>query len=172
MTAPEISRELVEWARLAGYSLTPEDHSGAALFWSDPGGARSGSIRRNVDGTPFARPERAAEEQFALAGSSAEVIERHLYGVFGWDIRHSKRLPRIKTPRRTNEIARGYQLNDEDAEGFLQLTDEAGTVVATAPDGLTGVTRLVELSHLISSSSPDEIMRSYESPDGGPLFRV
>lgn len=143
------------------------------MFWSDPGGEIRFYIRTNVDGTlSLTKAERAAEEQFALAGNSVEVIERHLYGVFGWDIRHSKRLPRIKTPRRINEIVRGYRINDEDAEGFRQLTNEAGTVVATAPDGLIGVTTLVELSHLISASSPDEIMRSYESPDGGPLFRV
>lgn len=172
MTAPEVSGELIEWAHLAGYSLTPEDHSDAALFWSDPGGEIRFYIRRSFDGSvSLTKSERAAAEQFELAGISIEVIERYLYGIFGWDIRHAKRLPRIKTPRRIGEIAEGYRLSDEDSEGFRRLLDDAGTVVATAAGGLTGVTTLVELSHLIASL-PGEIKRSYESLDGGPLFRV
>jgi hypothetical protein len=172
MTAPKVSSELVEWANLAGYSLTLEDHSGAALFWTDPGGEIRFYIRNNFDGSILlTKAERAAAEQFELAGISVEVIERHLCGVFGWDIRHAKRLTRIRTPRKVGEIAEGYLLSEEDSEGFRQLLDDAGTVVATAAGGLTGMTRLIELSHLIASS-PSEIKRSYESPDGGPLFRV
>lgn len=172
MTAPEVSSELVEWAHLAGYSLTPKHHSDAAVFWTDPGGEIRFYIRNKFDGSILlTKAERAAEEQFELAGISVEVIERHLYGVFGWDIRHAKRLTITKTPRKVGEIAEGYRLSEEDSEGFRHLSEDTGTVVATAAGGLTGVTRLVELSHLIASS-PSEIKRSYESPDGAPLFRV
>lgn len=47
---------------------------------------------------------------------------------------------------------------------------EARGLVATAAGGLTGVTTLVELSHLIASRRVR--LRSYESLDGGPLYRV
>ncbi|MBU9767043.1 hypothetical protein FR943_24805 [Mycobacterium sp. TNTM28] len=171
MTSPHISGQLIEWARRAGYELTPEDHSGAALFWSCPGGEIRYYIRLDAGGVLLTKAERAAEEQFELWGASIDVIERHLFGVFGWDIRSINRLPRIKTSRKIEEIADGYRITDVNAEGYRRLLDQHGSAVATARGKLSGVSVLVELSHLITVPI-EKIRSSYEHPDGRPLFRV
>lgn len=171
MRAPRVSHQLVEWAEAAGYSLTPEDHSGAALFWSDPGGELRFYVRDQVDGNlVLTRAERASEEQFELAGASMDVIERYLYGVFGWARRSKLRLQRIKAPRRVEEIVDGFEISDPDSEGYRPLLKD-GAMVAIARGKISGLTILIELSHLISS--PVEMIRaSYDDADGRPLFHV
>lgn len=172
MTSPTVSPQLLEWSRLAGYALTPEDESGAALFWSDPGGEIRYYIRQNIDGgVVLTSAERASEEQFELYAESMEVLERYLFGVFGRSLRSKRRLPRVKTPRKMEEISDGYRISDVDAEGVRRLSDPSGRTVAAARGKVSGVSLLVELSHLVAAGI-EAIKDSYEDVEGRPLFRV
>ena len=171
VTALGVSRQLVEWAELAGYAFTPEDHSGAALFWSDPGGEIRYYIRRSSDGFTLTKSERAAAEQFELFAGSLGVIEPYLFGVFGWEIRSKLRLARLKIPRKLEEIADKYRIEDADSEDSRSLLDERGERIAVARGKVSGVAVLVELSHLLTSRV-DQIQSSYQDVDGRPLFRT
>ncbi|MGU3497685.1 Imm61 family immunity protein [Mycobacterium sp. C31M] len=170
MTTPVVSERLVELALSARYSLTPEDGSGAALFWSNPGGEIRFYLRRNASGgITMTSSERAGTEQFELAAVSMEVMERHLFGIFHHSVRSRHRLPRLEMPCRREEIADGHWISDQDSAGYIHLFGVAGTLLASDRGGLGGVGVLVELSHLIASPLED-IKRSYEDPEGRPLF--
>lgn len=172
MTSPTVSPQLLEWSRLAGYALTPEDESGAALFWSDPGGEIRYYIHQNIDGgVVLTSSERASAEQFELSAESIEVLERYLFGVFGRSIRSKSRLPRLKTPRKLEEIVGGDRIDEADSEGYRRLLAPGAKAVAKARGRLSGVSVLVELSHLVASTV-DEIQSSYQAVDGRPLFRI
>jgi hypothetical protein len=171
MTAPAMSPEIVDWAHKAGYALTPEDDSGAAVFWTDPGGEMRFFIRHSPSGEfTISSVERASEEQFELSARSMETVEKYLWGLFGSDLRVMRRLPRLKTPRKEHEIAPGYTLSELDANGFRTLSDMRGPV-ATARGKLSSITRLTKLSHLLAASVAD-IQSSFEELDGLPLFHV
>jgi hypothetical protein len=171
VTAPGISQQLTEWAEQAGYTLTPQDHSGAALFWSDPGGEIRFYVRASSDGLTLTKSERAAPEQFELFARSLDVIERYLLGVFGWEIRARRRLPRLKTPRKLEDIADKYRIEDAGPDGVIRLLDERGEMIAMARGKVTGVAVLVELSHLLASPT-EEIEISYKDVEGKPLFQT
>lgn len=114
---PQFSEDLQEWARRAGYQLTPSDASGAALFWSDPGGETRLYIRQISDGSNMlSRSERGGAEQFVLSAPTLGPIERYLWGLFGADIRSLLGLPRIDMPSEITDVAQGYELSDLDAE--------------------------------------------------------
>lgn len=171
MTAPMVSPQLIAWAATAHYAFTPQDHSGAALFWTDPGGETRLYLRRVADDYVLTQADRASEEHFQLSSPQMDTMERYLYSEFGWDVRLYKQLPRLKTPSKATEIANGYRIDDPDPDGFRVLYDSKGNRVATARGRVDGLSTLVELSHLVSSPLED-IIASYQDPDGRPLFRV
>jgi hypothetical protein len=166
MSGIPISDELTQWAARAGYALTPVDHSGAALFWTDPGG----EIRLYIRGDPTSgysvtSAERSRSEQFGLHVASLAVAERYLFDVFGSSIRSRKRLPRITIEHIS---ADGYALGDADDDGYRRLIGPGG-VVATARGRIQAKSTLTLLSQLVDASVPD-IEASYGDPDGRPLF--
>lgn len=109
MTAPEFSSALVQWAASAGYALTPQDPSGAAVFWTDPGGEIRSYIRSSSDGYTITTAERASDEQFDLFAPSMETIERYLVSKFATRVRSRRGLPRLKIPTTVDSIAPGYR---------------------------------------------------------------
>lgn len=167
--APSISDDLRKWADVAGYSSTPDDGSGAAIFWTDPGGEIRYYIRMAPNGSfILSSAERALPEQFELSGTSMAVVERHLFGVFGSDVRSRKGLARLIIPRRREQLAAGYTLDELDAEGYRCLSDSNG-LVAKAQGRLSSITTLTKLSHLLSFALAD-VEASFEDPEGRPLF--
>lgn len=72
MTAPTVSKELIEWAYSAGYAFTPEDDSGAAIFWSNPGGEIRYYLRTDRGGgITLTSAERGSAEQLEIFNSWA-----------------------------------------------------------------------------------------------------
>ena len=107
------SLNLQEWAGQAGFELAPSDPSGAAMFWSAPGGETRFYIRHSDDGwTTLQRSERGGPERFVLATSTRPAMERYLWGLFGVDVRSLRGLPRIETPSEISELAPGYTVSD------------------------------------------------------------
>lgn len=169
MTAPEFSSELVDLAADAGYALTPQDHSGAAVFWTDPGGEIRLYVRSSSDGYTITTAERASDEQFDLFAPSMDTIERYLVSKFATRVRSRQGLPRLKIPTTVDSIAAGYRIGDAGAEGFRTLFDDQGRVVATALGNMSAVTKLVKLSHLVSPPLAD-VLAAFSDPQGRPLF--
>jgi hypothetical protein len=171
LIAPRIGDNLATWARRAGFGLTASDDTGAALFWTDPGGEIRFYIRSAPEfGYILSSGERTSPEQFELFGISMRVIERHLFGVFAPGVRSKKNLPRLIYPRAQDELAAGYLLDDLDSEGYRWLSDSDG-LVAKARGKIGSVTTLTKLSHLLANSLAD-VQASLEDPDGRPLFRA
>jgi hypothetical protein len=166
----EFSEDLTRWAIRANYSLTPQDVSGAAIFWSDPGAETRFYIRRVGDtGFVITQAQRASSEDFRLFATSIDVVERYFFNVFGSDVRDQQRMPRLNMPRRTNEIASGFSIDDVDADGNRKLIGPHGPA-AIARGQIQSVPILVLLSHLLVATI-DDIEQSYGRPDGRPLFR-
>ena len=169
---PKISEDLQEWARRASYDLTPSDASGAALFWSVPGGETRLYIRETSDGSNvLTRSERGGAEQFVLSAPTLCPIERYLWGLFGADIRSVLGLPRIDIPSEITDLAQGYELSELGAASQRTLRRADGEAVAVARGRTLSVWTLVELSRLLSASVED-LKASYEDSSGRPLFHV
>jgi hypothetical protein len=169
----KFSSELETWARQAKFELTPSaDSTGAAIFWSAPGGETRFHIREGDDGwTTLQRSERGGPKQFVLATSTIASMERYLWGLFGVDVRSMRGLPRIDTPSEISDLAPGYTLRELDAENQRTLLDAAGEAVALARERRLSLWTLVERSHLLSASV-ENIKLSYENPPGEPLFHL
>jgi Immunity protein 61 len=151
--------------------LTATDKTGAAVFWTDPGGEIRFYIRGSLElGYTLSSAERTLPEQFELLGVSMTVIERHLFGVFAPGVRSRNSLPRLTYPRSPDELAAGYLLGDSDSEGYRWLSNPDG-LVAKAQGKIGSVSTLTKLSHLLSNPLAD-VQASLEDPDGRPLFRV
>lgn len=171
-SSPELSQDLVEWARAAGYALTADSQSGAAILWSDPGGETRFYVRRRFDGVfVLTSSQRASREYFQLGAPTLDTLERHLVKVFGSSIRYRKRLPFLRLPAGAGSLAAGFLISDKNPDGFCTLVDGDARVVAFGHGGSTGVSRLKMLSHLVSNPLPD-LIASYEDPQGRPLFSV
>ena len=171
-SSPELSQSLVEWARAAGYALTADSQTGAAILWSDPGGETRLYVRRRFDGVfVLTSSQRASREHFELGAPTVEILERHLFDLFGFSIRYRKGLRFLRLPTALGSLAAGFDISDEDPDGFCRLIDRDARVVAFGHGGSTGVSKLVKLSHLVSAPVAD-IIASFEHPEGHPLFRV
>lgn len=172
MTAPPISDQLADWARVNGFALTPNSSTGAALFSSEPGGEVRYYLRVAPDGGYIlTSAERASTEQFEFYTKSMSVMERHLMVWFGRLYRSRHQLQRLPTFRTQDDLAPGYTIVAGDPEGSFELRDRSGALIARAHGKLSSISTFVRLSHLLESSLSD-IRRSYESPDGSPLFGV
>jgi len=167
---PTLSRELLVWAHRAGYSLTPVDHSGAAILWSDPGGETRYYVRRRDDGwIELTRASRGGDEQFTLMTASTEVLERYLLGLFGDVIRDQKGLPVLRTPWGVDDLADGYALSDISGDGYRTLSAADSTPLARSRDKTMSLLDLVPLSHYLQISVRD-LEESYLSASGAPLL--
>ncbi|CAN7658802.1 Imm61 family immunity protein [Mycolicibacterium frederiksbergense] len=170
MRAPNFSAEIADLARRAGFALTPEDDSGAALFWSDPGGEIRFYVRGSADiGFTMTRAERKSHEQFELFTTSISVLERHLTAKFLGSIRYDKHWQHIVVPLASRDLAGGCRLSDEDADGYRDLFAPSGELLARARGGLVGIATLVELSHLLQQSVLS-LERIYANPDSRSLI--
>lgn len=63
------------------------------------------------DGVLLAKAEQTAEERLELWGVSIDIVERYLFGVFGWDVRSIKRLPTHRNPVENRRPSRGIPRN-------------------------------------------------------------
>lgn len=172
MTAPRISSELAEWARLNGFILTPESSSGAALFASEHGGEVRYYLRAAPGGGYIlTSAERASSEQFEFYTKLMPVMERHLMASFGWLYRSEHQLPRLTTFRTQDDLAPGYTIVAGEREGSFELLDRSGALTARAHGKVTSISAFAELSHLLEASLSD-IRRSYENSNGSPLFSI
>lgn len=168
MSAPPISDQLAEWAAAGNFTLTPEDDSGAAIFWSTGGETRL-YVRRKQDGYALTRAQRGSTENFELFAPKMSTIERYLYGQFGAAYRSMRHLKRLRVPSKRELIVPGYSLSDIDKEGHCTLSSQVGDAVAVAAGDISAVSRLVMLSHFLSSSLSD-LTASYSDAEGRPLF--
>ncbi len=152
-------------------SLTAEDQSGAALFWTDPGGEIRYYVRGSEEiGYTLASSERAQAEQFQLFGSSMLVMERHLFAVFSSAIRSKAGLSRLIFPSKQTELAEGYAMSELDPGGYRTLSGSRA-LLARARGNVSSISILVRLSHLLSNSLED-VKTSLEDPSGRPLLDV
>jgi hypothetical protein len=167
---PTFSREFLAWAHRAGYSLTPVDHSNAAILWSDPGGETRYYARLRDDGwIELTRASRGGDEQFTLMAASTEVLERYLLGLLGDVIRDQQGLPVLRAPWGIDDLADGYTLSNLSEDGYRTLAGADSMPLARSRDKTMSLLDLVPLSHYLQMSVSD-LKESYLSASGAPLL--
>ncbi|MUL49070.1 hypothetical protein FZI85_19740 [Mycobacterium sp. CBMA293] len=170
-----VSQELNDWAELAGYSLTADSADGPAdIFWNRGGEIRF-FLREAADGwINVTCSDRLQAEYFYFAGKTIEVAERFFFGWFGNTMRSNRGMPPLDTPISTEQLANGYQVALRQIDGVdrYALADTDGTVIAVASGGkISAASDLVPLS-IYLHVPPTEIMSSFTSETGQPLFSV
>ncbi|WP_413232345.1 Imm61 family immunity protein [Mycolicibacterium sp. 141076] len=94
-----VSRELADWATLAGYSLTVDAEDGLTdVFWNQLGEIRL-FIRKATNGwINVTCSDRLQPEYFYFAGRTIDVVERFFFGWFGGTVRSNHGMPLLDTP--------------------------------------------------------------------------
>lgn len=170
----EISSQLEEWAALAGYSLTPgsSTRDGRALFWSAGGEVRHFIGTDNQGWFSVTDSDRLGPEYSVFAAASMVTIEKYFFGKFGGYIRSRNELPRVHVPYLLEEISAGFSVQARRSDGvgrFALIGPDGSEVAVSYGDEFSGTAELVELSVYLSATA-DQIIESYLSPDGTPLF--
>lgn len=172
----EIPAQLVEWAELAGYKLTPgsvtEDER--AMFWSAGGEVRHFIGITDTGWFEVTDSDRLGPEYLVFMAPSMATIERYFFGRFGGYIRSGRKLPRLHVPFLLEEIADGFTIQTCIFNGTARLTliaSDGSQVAASRGDKFLGTGDLVELSHYLAVTT-DDIVGSYLNPDGKPLFNL
>ncbi|MDI3313436.1 MAG: Imm61 family immunity protein [Mycobacterium sp.] len=154
----EISPELQEWARRAGYTLTPECDDGRALFWN-AGGEVLFYLGSREDGWfVITRSDRRGPEYFQFAAPSMSTIVKYLFGEFSDTIRSKHGLPILRAPQSRDQVAAGYRIQPRVFDGVerLALIGPDGSLLAVgSSDELTGTADLVDVSLYLGASIDD-----------------
>lgn len=168
MTAPlSLSADCLGWARTAGYECSC-DAAGDTLMLSSDLGTRLYVRVRARGRLELSQSVDGEDPCPVLYASSLEVLERHLYGVMGDEIRDEVCLPHLELPWAKESLARGYMVSDMQ-RGYRILSRDGRGAVAAAPDPVFSLVTLVPLSHLLGLDA-EEIRRSYLAEDGAPLL--
>lgn len=168
MTLMELSAELVDWARIERFTYV---NGGDALQLYSPGGETRYYIRharKGEKGFTVTQADRGGSEEFIFTAASLAVVEKYFWVKFGFGIRMSRRMPRLVFPRKSDEIAPGYELRSVQPD-MIDLLGAGMEVLATTYDELGGRSLLVELSYVIGYS-PEQLRASYLDPNGRPIF--
>lgn len=172
-SAIEVSERLVQWAKLADYTLTPASITtdGRPVFWSALGKIRLFVGKKN-GWFVITDSDRLESENFVLAASSMETIEKYLFGRFCMYIRSGRNLPRVGVPLTDNEMSSKFNIQTRDFDGIERyaLTDSDGSTLAiSSSDSITGTAELKKLA-LYLTATLGQIEASATDPEGKPLF--
>ncbi|WP_082976125.1 TNT antitoxin family protein [Mycobacterium sp. 1165196.3] len=170
----EVSPRLEQWAKLADYTLTPGSSTtdGRPIFWSALGETRLFIGDRQDGWFVITDSDRMESENFVLAASSIETIEKYLFGKFGMYIRSARGLPRVGMPTGAHEVRPNFNVETRDYEGlerFALVAPDGSTVAIGSADEVTATAELKKLA-LYLTATIDEIEASAIDPDGKPLF--
>ncbi len=170
-----ISQELEEWANFAKFSLTRNaEGSGADIFWNLGGEVRY-FVRDRADGwTQVTCSDRLGPEELEFAGASPAVVERFLFGWFGYTYRSVRAMPILATPVAAGELTNGYRIAVQEFEGVdrYTLVDATDRTIAVSSGGrLMAPDRLTRLSVFLHAPV-DEIEESFRREDGRPLLKI
>jgi Immunity protein 61 len=166
--SPRVSAELLAWAQRARFASAPQDSSGAALFWTNPGGETRLSIRTSGNEMVLSSVDRGQAEVFELSSPHLEVLEKHLWDFFGSDVRARLGLPWLKVSTTEGQLPAGFRI-ERRTDGLAYLMRSGRQHLACARPGDVATMNLVVLSHLLGQTV-DRISQTYESPDGSPIF--
>lgn len=170
-TVPAISADCLGWAQAAGYSCTADEATGTAILHSaGPEPTRYYIRRRARDRIQLTQAD-DSDERIILFAVDTMVLERHLYGILGDDIRDDLSLPYLDLPWTEADLASGFQISAADSRGYRTLSGSGCGPVAAAPDPTMGLLTLVPLSHFLGLS-PRQLRQSFLSESGEPLLRA
>lgn len=170
----EISTRLEQWAKVAGYTLTPGHRTddGRVVLWAAAGEIRL-FIGNSSDGWfVVTDSDRMGAEHFILAAPAMATIEKYLFGRFCLHIRNARGLPRVGVPMSEDGWRSKYSIDTRDFQGtqhFALIAADHSTVAVSSADKVTAAAELRKLA-LFLTATIDQIEASAVDPDGKPLF--
>src|SRR5581483_7273543 len=143
------------------------------MFWSAGGEVRHFVGISDTGWFNVTDSDRLGPEYLVFAAPSMATVESYFFGRFGGYIRSRQRLPRVRIPFELEEISAGFTIqarNFEEGPRLTLIAPDGSEVAASSGDKFSGTADLVELSRYLTATDED-IMSSYLSPDGRPLFQ-
>jgi hypothetical protein len=165
VAAARLGDGILGWARLAGYGWDAE--TGALMTRLD-GCHTQISVHEATNGRMELREDVDGDSRMLLYALNLHVVERHLYGLLGDDIRAQLDLPFLELPASATDLAGGYSLGTP-ATGFQTLIQTGRGPVAAAPWPGPSLGTLVPLSHLLDLRISD-LKQAFLHQDGEPLL--
>ena len=171
-----ISNDLKAWASDAGFSLTPADNNGRAVFSTSDGEIRYFVEKVGESWFRVTCSNRMGPEQFELAAPSLSTIETYFYGSFGSDIRDNaekasatpdtRRLDdRFQIGPAADEDLAPLQLVNDADEPYLALFDQDQVIAVDGFDTVIANIRLTDLAVYLSVDN-EEIKTAFTNDDG------
>jgi hypothetical protein len=164
-----LSPDCLGWARAAHYVTAVADDGDVQLRSESGGPTRYFIRRRGADRLELTQADDADCEHPLLFVAAADVLERHLVGLFADDIREDLDLPLLDLGWQRGDLAEGFGLTHM-VRGYRTLKRVGGGPLAAAPDPTLSLLALVPLSHYLGWPISD-LKRSFLHPDGAPLLR-
>jgi hypothetical protein len=171
-----ISSDLTTWASHAGFSLTPVDNDGRAVFSTSDGEIRYFVEKVGESWFRVTSSNRMGPEQFELAAPSLSTIETYFYGSFGSDIRDTAEKTEL-TPN-ARRRADGYHIGPADDEDladlelvndadqpYFALFDQNHVIAVDGFDEDMAAIRLTDLAVYLSVDNED-IKAAFTDDDG------
>ncbi len=165
MTLPQLSDQLLGWARMAQYQNI--DHGGKTVLRAR-GRGEYHIQHRPSNRFALLESDEDGHEHEVLFAADLTVIERFLVGVLGDDIRDDLELDHLPIPWQQTDLADGFELSDM-VRGYRTLSLVDGSPVAASRDETLSLVRLVPLSHFLAIAF-DELKQSFLNVDGAPLL--
>jgi hypothetical protein len=171
-----ISSDLTTWASDAGFSLTPVDNDGRAVFSTSDGEIRYFVEKVGERWFRVTSSNRMGPEQFELAAPSLSTIETYFYGSFGSDIRDTAEMTEL-TPdarrldgrfhigRADDEDLAYLELVDDADQPYLALFDQDQVIAVDGFDEVMATIRLTDLAVYLSVDN-EEIKAAFTDDDG------
>lgn len=168
LTPPQLGRECLEWAKVAGYRYEVEAASTCLVPVSGEGPQYVIEWRRDRLRLSEYLPGVSDTDEVVLYAATISVLETFLMGVFGDDVRDTLALPFLELPWSADQLADGFELTTS-RPGSLTLVRSGHGPLAGAGAGVEGLVKLVPLSHLLRWDLTS-VKASFLDPGGRPLL--
>jgi hypothetical protein len=169
-SAPALSRECLDWVKIAGYTCFADRGSGRTVLVGPPGGSRARfSLRQPAVGrVQLLEIDDHDTEHLTLHATAVAVLERFVVALLGDEIREDLGLPYLDLPWAPEHTAPGFVLS-EMARGFRILSRVGAGPVAAARDATLSLVKLVPLSQFMMLDLP-ALKRSFLDENGAPCW--
>lgn len=159
---PGLSSSFTEWIAAAHYSVFFDNER---VSVENSGGEIRYHVERAGERFIVRRAERSEADEFIVDAGSMTLVERYLTKMIGGSLRSRRDLPAIRIPSADSDIAAGYRFILY-PDGRKGLRRNCGDLVDVH---FRDTYSAVQFSYYADADLA-HLRRSYDAPDGAPLF--